>query len=77
MQDDFDQYEQDDKRRAVMGRLAFENFAVPEDVVFSDNELQVPVESTKQRRFCCMNPLSGRKRSVRDLTRKQLEKKQI
>ncbi len=28
-------------------------------------------------RFCCMSPLSGRKRSVRDLARKQIATRQV
>jgi len=73
MHNDIDQNEPDDARRAAIRRLAFENFAIPEDSSSPDNGLQFLAKPTVQRRFCCMSPLSGRKRSIRDLSRKQIK----
>ncbi|CAF0905598.1 unnamed protein product [Adineta ricciae] len=73
MNDDFNQNEDDDVRRALLRQLALENFVSPvEDALYNEKVVALPVESTVQRRFCCMSPLSGRKRSIRDLTRQQM-----
>ncbi|CAF3168212.1 unnamed protein product [Rotaria socialis] len=43
----------------------------PEKSRSDDDYLQSPSTPTIRRRFCCMNPLGSRKRSVRNLLRKQ------
>ncbi|CAF2136114.1 unnamed protein product [Rotaria magnacalcarata] len=43
----------------------------PEIYLTDDNNLQSPSTPAIRRRFCCMNPLGSRKRSVRNLLRKQ------
>ncbi|CAF3489630.1 unnamed protein product [Rotaria sp. Silwood1] len=45
--------------------------ATPEHSSFNENDLESLLKPTVQRRFCCMSPLSGRKRFIRDLARKQ------
>ncbi|UJR15713.1 hypothetical protein I4U23_002648 [Adineta vaga] len=73
MHDDIDQQGTDDIRRALLRQMFFENYASPlEDASFNNQAIAIPVESSVQRRFCCMSPLSGRKRSIRDLTRQQI-----
>ncbi|CAF0868302.1 unnamed protein product [Adineta ricciae] len=73
MNDDFDQDDDDDVRRALRRLLTLENFVSPvEDALYNEQVVALPAESTVQRRFCCMSPLSGRKRSIRDLTRQQM-----
>ncbi|CAF0795672.1 unnamed protein product [Rotaria sp. Silwood1] len=77
MYHNIDEYEPNDATRAVMRRLAHENSAYPEKSLFDDNDLQLFVKPRIERRFCCMSPLlSGRKRSIRDLTKKQIESQQ-
>jgi len=65
--------DQDDIRRAIDRRFTFNNFAIPDDSSSPDDDLQYVLKRTVQRRFCCMSPLSGRKRSVRDVARKQIQ----
>ncbi|CAF3371552.1 unnamed protein product [Rotaria sp. Silwood1] len=57
--------------------LFFFFLCLEEKSLFDDNDLQLFVKPRIERRFCCMSPLlSGRKRSIRDLTKKQIESQQ-
>ncbi|CAF3765968.1 unnamed protein product [Rotaria magnacalcarata] len=47
------------------------SFFLSEIYLTDDNNLQSPSTPAIRRRFCCMNPLGSRKRSVRNLLRKQ------
>ncbi|CAF2811271.1 unnamed protein product [Rotaria sp. Silwood2] len=48
-----------------------------EKSLFGDNDLQSLAKPRFERRFCCMSPLlSGRKRSIQDLTKKKQIKNQ-
>ncbi|CAF3168194.1 unnamed protein product [Rotaria socialis] len=47
------------------------SFSLSEKSRSDDDYLQSPSTPTIRRRFCCMNPLGSRKRSVRNLLRKQ------
>jgi len=69
--------DQDDARRAIDRRFTFDNFAVPDASSSPDDDVQFLMKRTPQRRFCCMHPLSGRKRSVRDLAKKKQLKRFI
>ncbi|CAF0719949.1 unnamed protein product [Adineta steineri] len=69
--DDQDQNQLDTLRQAVIQRLIDNTLINLEDSSADDDDLQTLIEPTVQRRYCCMNPLSGRKRFIRDLARKQ------
>jgi len=69
---DQDQHQLENSRQEAMRRFVLNHLTNSEEVS-SDNNNNFPLllKPTVQRRFCCMSPLSGRKRSVRDLARKQ------
>ncbi|CAF0833415.1 unnamed protein product [Rotaria sordida] len=74
MSHDFDEYEPNDVKRVVNPPLVYEDIAYPKKSSFNDYDFPLFVEPKVERRFCCMSPLlSGRKRSIRDLTKKQIE----
>ncbi|CAF0955122.1 unnamed protein product [Rotaria sordida] len=52
-------------------QMIMKHMTIPEHALSNDNNLQSLLEPTVRRRFCCMNPVSGRKRFIRDLARKQ------
>jgi len=66
---DQDQNQLENSQQNAIRQLVVKYLNTPEDSSSDDNDLQL--EPTVQRRFCCMNPLSGRKRFIRDLARKQ------
>ncbi|CAF2402224.1 unnamed protein product [Rotaria sp. Silwood2] len=77
MYHDINENELDDARRAVIRQLAHKNSIYPEKSLFGDNDLQSLAKPRFERRFCCMSPLlSGRKRSIQDLTKKKQIKNQ-
>ncbi|CAF1513290.1 unnamed protein product [Rotaria magnacalcarata] len=77
MHHDSNENEQDEARRATFGQSEFGNAAFSDKSLLHGNNLQSLIKPKFERRFCCMSPLlSGRKRSIRDLTKKQIEGQQ-
>ncbi|CAF3298853.1 unnamed protein product [Rotaria socialis] len=77
MYHDSTENEPDEARRATFGQSEFENVAFLDKSLLHANNLQPLIKPKFERRFCCMSPLlSGRKRSIRDLTKKQIERQQ-
>jgi len=67
---DQDQNQLENSRYNAIRQLVAKYVTIPDDSSYDDNDLQ-SFKPTVQRRFCCMSPLSGRKRFVRDLARKR------
>ncbi|CAF0940292.1 unnamed protein product [Rotaria sp. Silwood1] len=68
-----DQYQNqlENLQQDAIEQLITNYMATPEHSSFNENDLESLLKPTVQRRFCCMSPLSGRKRFIRDLARKQ------
>ncbi|CAF2630318.1 unnamed protein product [Rotaria sp. Silwood2] len=61
----------DNLQQDAIQQLIMNYMTTPEQSLFNENDLESLLKPTVQRRFCCMSPLSGRKRFIRDLARKQ------